>query len=77
MNPTATLDPVSEYEIYSHFDTLVRDNTEVMINCWPNPMDYTPAYGGHRHSITVSIPHPPCNIWQNNTIVNDDQMVTK
>ena len=30
--PTAALDPISEYEIYSHFDTLVKDKTSIFIS---------------------------------------------
>ena len=30
--PTAALDPLSEYEIYSHFDDLVRDKTSIYIS---------------------------------------------
>ncbi|MCI8633842.1 MAG: ABC transporter ATP-binding protein [Lachnospiraceae bacterium] len=30
--PTAALDPISEYEIYSHFDTLVQDKTSIFIS---------------------------------------------
>lgn len=30
--PTAALDPLGEYEIYSHFDTLVKDKTSIFIS---------------------------------------------
>lgn len=30
--PTAALDPISEYEIYSHFDELVKDKTSIYIS---------------------------------------------
>lgn len=30
--PTAALDPVSEYEIYSHFDEMVKDKTSIYIS---------------------------------------------
>lgn len=30
--PTAALDPISEYEIYSKFDTLVGDKTSIFIS---------------------------------------------
>lgn len=30
--PTAALDPFGEYEIYSHFDTLVKDKTSIFIS---------------------------------------------
>lgn len=30
--PTAALDPISEYEIYSHFDELVQDKTSIYIS---------------------------------------------
>lgn len=30
--PTAALDPISEYEIYSHFNTLVEDKTSIFIS---------------------------------------------
>lgn len=30
--PTAALDPIAEYEVYSHFDTLVEDKTSIFIS---------------------------------------------
>ena len=30
--PTSALDPVSEYEIYRHFDELVKDKTSIYIS---------------------------------------------
>ncbi|MDE5747786.1 MAG: ABC transporter ATP-binding protein, partial [Acetatifactor sp.] len=30
--PTAALDPIAEYEIYSHFNEMVRDKTSIYIS---------------------------------------------
>ena len=42
--PTAALDPLSEYEIYSHFDDLVRDKTSIL---YFSPHEQLPVLWGY------------------------------